>query len=368
MRKLSALLLSALLIFSFAACGKTDNSSSAPQDTAVQGFVKPKDYTSVILVTINPQFRLYLDADGNVLAVEPVNKDAEDIQKNITFEHESYEKVIEDIITTANENGFIKENATVKFEVVEDKTGDPASLQNSTASTASSNTESTSSENTDAIKAKHTSEILNKARSAANTVAETLNIKIEVTVVGDTAETVSEPEHTHSFADATCTKPKTCACGATEGSALGHSYKNGICTRCSAKDPNYITPVAEKAGTWVSKKVNGTTLSTVNIVTHGTSGLSFEKAEAFDTLSDQIKNDPSTVQNTTTFNGVKYVAMLADGFDVPITENGNTVTIGSGFTIVLSRTDENTLKVTELKDMPSYLSMIAVGDVFNFNS
>ena len=52
----------------------------------------------------------------------------------------------------------------------------------------------------------------------------------------------------HNYAAATCTKPKTCTCGATSGSALGHSYsyaKNkapttsatgtlkGTCSRCS---------------------------------------------------------------------------------------------------------------------------------------
>ena len=52
----------------------------------------------------------------------------------------------------------------------------------------------------------------------------------------------------HNYAAATCTKPKTCSCGATSGSALGHSYtyaKNkapttsatgtlkGTCSRCS---------------------------------------------------------------------------------------------------------------------------------------
>ena len=33
---------------------------------------------------------------------------------------------------------------------------------------------------------------------------------------------VAVTKHVHSFADATCTAPKTCACGATEGTALGH--------------------------------------------------------------------------------------------------------------------------------------------------
>ena len=36
--------------------------------------------------------------------------------------------------------------------------------------------------------------------------------------------------HTHNFAPATCTAPKTCVCGATEGVALEHSFAPATCT------------------------------------------------------------------------------------------------------------------------------------------
>ncbi|MBR5514790.1 MAG: hypothetical protein IKU52_01155 [Clostridia bacterium] len=46
----------------------------------------------------------------------------------------------------------------------------------------------------------------------------------------------------HSWADRTCTAPKTCrVCGKTEGSASGHSYYGGSCSNCGASDPNYST-------------------------------------------------------------------------------------------------------------------------------
>ena len=50
-----------------------------------------------------------------------------------------------------------------------------------------------------------------------------------------------EPAHEHTFADATCTAPKTCACGETEGAALGHTFVDGTCA-CGAADPNYVPP------------------------------------------------------------------------------------------------------------------------------
>ncbi len=79
-------------------------------------------------------------------------------------------------------------------------------------------------------------------------------------------ETPVVETHTHSFSAATCTTPKTCSCGATDGEKLGHSwssatcsapetcsicgatngsplshnYSDGYCTRCGTDDPNYV--------------------------------------------------------------------------------------------------------------------------------
>ena len=80
-----------------------------------------------------------------------------------------------------------------------------------------------------------------------------------------TVAPTTEPPHTHSFRSATCTAPKTCSCGATEGKAAGHNWKdatcsepktctvcgttsgltaghnfsNGKCTICGKADPDY---------------------------------------------------------------------------------------------------------------------------------
>lgn len=46
----------------------------------------------------------------------------------------------------------------------------------------------------------------------------------------------------HSYSDATCTAAKICGlCSKTEGSALGHSFSNGHCSRCGEKDPSIRT-------------------------------------------------------------------------------------------------------------------------------
>ena len=46
-----------------------------------------------------------------------------------------------------------------------------------------------------------------------------------------TPDNPEQPEHTHTWTDATCTTPKVCSgCGTTEGSAKGHQWNNATCT------------------------------------------------------------------------------------------------------------------------------------------
>ena len=55
-----------------------------------------------------------------------------------------------------------------------------------------------------------------------------------------TTSSSTQAPHSHSYGEATCTAPAKCSCGATNGSALGHSFSNGKCSRCGTADPNYV--------------------------------------------------------------------------------------------------------------------------------
>ena len=58
-----------------------------------------------------------------------------------------------------------------------------------------------------------------------------------------TTEPTTEPPHAHSFSAATCTTPKTCSCGATEGEANGHNWKDATCS-----DPKTCTVCGATSG------------------------------------------------------------------------------------------------------------------------
>ena len=377
MKRIIAFLLAFILIFALAAC-KKDNTSSDYSDTeglANSEFVKPENYATVLLVTINPQFKLYLDETGIVLAVEPVNDDAKTIIKEIAFEKENFETVVKNIVTVANENDFVKADATVNFEITE--------IANSVI------------EKTD---------IINKATAALNQVATELKISISVatndTDATSSTETVSKEQtdnstskvtttkptesHTHKMSNATCTEPMKCSCGATEGKALGHkySYSHGICERCEAKDPDFVlyTSVMKKPGFWTCRYVINTDIGE-NLID---ATLIF-KAPTSEEYADYEDNmlfmggsrlaeegevyDPSEAIE---YNGKIYLGAYGNGGDRlgTVKEEGNMVylTDADGNKLELLKTAENKLKVVSESNNYSDLRTIPTGTIITFST
>lgn len=98
--------------------------------------------------------------------------------------------------------------------------------------------------NTDTVSTTTEADATTTTTADANEPATTTAAKPTTTKAPTTTTTKPAPTttvHVHSFAPASCTTPKKCACGATEGSALGHKYSAGKCSVCGAKDPDYIT-------------------------------------------------------------------------------------------------------------------------------
>lgn len=349
MKRIISLLLAVALIFTFASCGKKTDVSSD------QSFVKPKNYSTVLLITINPQFRLYLDDQDNVLAVEPVNEDAKTVVKEGEF-NGKLESVIEKIVTKTNDAGFVKENATLDLQIVETKK------------------EQTKAES-----------ILNAVKDTADQAFKKIDITVEIKTSiseNDTSSTETEPEHTHSFGNATCTSPKTCSCGATEGSALGHKFKNGKCTACGTADPNYtqFTSLSNKNGSWRAVYVYNDTYYSAGLKLSGQLSVGVTIGDPLSKMEQEVQDDirnnkdqPGYKDSYIVYQGKEYWSARGGSSPLaPIAESGNTVTLvsseDSNAQIVLTRTDENTLTVKScsqtFKDM---VGEIPVGTRFTFS-
>lgn len=118
MKKLLAAFLTLVLLFGLCACAGNKNENNNSQPDAEYSFVAPENYETVLTVKINPEFKLYLDASGKVLAVESVNDDAKAVADAVNYENQNFRTVLKLIIVEAHEKGFVKENAKVQITAV----------------------------------------------------------------------------------------------------------------------------------------------------------------------------------------------------------------------------------------------------------
>lgn len=166
-------------------------------------------------------------------------------------------------------------------------------------------------------------------------------------LVGDIGTPDNTVSHTHKFADATCTVPKKCGCGTTEGVALGHSYKDGVCARCGGEDPDYKADFEITIGAWEANIVQGNLLFQYTFVFAGNQPY-WSMSKAAEPTGEEDLSDPELVYE---YGGKKYVYLpVGDGDDISFTESVRTVTVTDtqGKKLVLERIDDTVLKVTSV--------------------
>ena len=328
MKKIILLLL--VLALSLSLCACAENNSSDP---AGDIFVKPDDYAAVVLVSINPQIRLYIDKDGGVLAVEPVNGDAKILVSEIDIRHKSYETVISEFVTIANTSGYVKEGAQIQIEVLEN--------------------------NNDQINEK---DLLDKSSQSVENAVAQLNIAVEV-VCKSQQNSNNDNEHEHIYSDATCTDPKTCTtCGATDGSANGHNYLDGVCSTCGGAQENYKTL---DSGLWSGMQVvNGrlykVELSFVDLILDVSYGDNIHNSDFDSNFRDQLLQDYEQNKNAlTVLDGAYYYIGSGDGGRITYTVSGNMIQVNCDGWISLSftRTAGNQLTITNCNEATDLLDI-----------
>ncbi|MBO5357756.1 MAG: hypothetical protein J6A78_00345 [Clostridia bacterium] len=121
MKKLLAFLLTFTLLFTFAACGGKNTTTDSKPNKTDNTFSKPEGYVTVVKVTINPEFNLYLDESNKVLAIEALNDDAKKVKEKLRHKENDLDAVIKEVISATYAEGFVKENAFVKVSLAEVK-------------------------------------------------------------------------------------------------------------------------------------------------------------------------------------------------------------------------------------------------------
>jgi hypothetical protein len=164
-------------------------------------------------------------------------------------------------------------------------------------------------------------------------------------------------ECTHTYADATCTAPKTCtACGATEADALGHDYKEGKCARCGATDESYVGLM--DAG-WAINALNEEASQIESIlIRFQEGGMAMLGAGIYDRVATGEAGSDKII-----IDGVEYAyAGFGIGGPVSYELKGDTIVITVDGTLTLKRSSGNTLTVVAI-DGYVLVDFLQVGDV-----
>ena len=359
MKKLLSVILAFALLLTLNAC-KAAWGDGQPEAGETE-FVLPEDYATVLEVSINPLFRLYLDAQGNVLAVEAVNKDAKKLAQQLSFGTEHYTVAIEKIVTAANENDYIKSATVIHVEISDVKD---------------------SSIDKDDVK----DEIV----AIANEVAPELKLNVNVKVKGQEEEKPGEtrpPQCAHDFEEATCTAPKTCklcgetegaakehdwqeasctapktckTCGQTEGTAKEHGYTGGKCSVCGSAQAGYRQL---DTGVWVAQQVVGTRLYTINLTFKDRYLSAWYGSDIYNPGFDADFRDQLLQEYETSGTGLKlidgiyYYSGMGDGGEITYTVTGDAVEVNcEGYlhlSLVRTAPDQLTLIQSDMLGEPT---------------
>lgn len=365
MKKILALLLSLVLVFCFAACGKASTASD------VNVPLENEDYEAVLSIKINPEFEVYLAKALTVLKVEAINSDAKSFENDLDSKEDDFEKVIKNIITKANENGFIKEDATVAFTVKENKSESIKSediiskASSAVAEVASdlgikikvgmgteTNTEQASSDATDSV----ASQSNNSSKPTVSSKPATSSS----TTSSSNSTVSSQQTHKHTYSNATCTEPKKCSCGATTGSALGHDYKDGKCSRCGVS--NLAKPkekikieeeyVAKKYFVYDEENIYAPGLQFYNDGGYGDGEYYCIMLDAMFTSNLSEMDDYVKERTPVEYNGTKYYRCGAGQSPalVELTDSEIIITTTGGQTIKAVMMNDGNIKITESSD------------------
>ena len=124
-----------LLVLALGACGKEkatveENSETVAekeepatetgetQKVTVEDQI-PTDYAAAIIVTINPQVKMYVDVNNTIVGIEYLNEDAKTAYAGIDFLGKTVEEGMEQLVDAAVEKEFLTDGKEVSVDVAE---------------------------------------------------------------------------------------------------------------------------------------------------------------------------------------------------------------------------------------------------------
>lgn len=324
MKKLSAIIISIVLLLTLCACKKNGGDSASSVVSDSEAFVKPTDYAVVLSMKINPGFNIYIDSKNYVVGLEALNEDAKVVKQNTKSSTADIKSVMKSILTAAKDKGFLKDNAEINLKITElnNTQLNPSEILNDAASAVKN--AANELKTTVTVNTADTTANGNEAQSNSPTES---NTEQTASNNASSATQSTSSVHKHTYSKATCTEPAKCSCGATTGSALGHSWKAATCQAPKTCKTCNITEGAKANHTFENGKC--TVCGLLNILNPKTNIKLEEEyvAKVYNTYDENSIYAPGIAfYNDGGYGEGVYCLLLEANFSTEIVEGRNPVT------------------------------------------
>lgn len=204
--------------------------------------------------------------------------------------------------------------------------------------------------------------------TGATTAGETTGSEAETTAA-PAAQTTAAPAAKTTAAKVNATTAKNQPAATTKATACTHTYKDGVCTRCGAKDPQYVSlaTLMAKQGGFQTKLIHEKQLYSISLILWTRPHAYVGVAAPLSSLSEEMQKDENIRQQCINYNGVLYYNGAGSNSNLTVRANGESVTVTDedGASLTLAP-DGGNLKCTAVSGAFGGCGGIKVGTVLTF--
>ena len=202
----------------------------------------------------------------------------------------------------------------------------------------------------------------------ATTAGETTGSEAETTAA-PAAQTTAAPTAKTTAAKVNATAAKNQPAATTKAAACTHTYKDGVCTRCGAKDPQYVSlaTLMAKQGGFQTKLIYEKKLYSISLILWTRPHAYVGVAAPLSSLSEEMQKDENIRQQCINYNGVLYYNGAGNNSNLTVHVNGESVTVTDedGASLTLAP-DGGNLKCTAVSGAFGGCGGIKIGTVLTF--
>ena len=202
----------------------------------------------------------------------------------------------------------------------------------------------------------------------ATTAGETTGSEAETTAA-PAAQTTAAPTAKTTAAKVNATAAKNQPAATTKATACTHTYKDGVCTRCGAKDPQDVSlaTLMAKQGGFQTKLIYEKKLYSISLILWTRPHAYVGVAAPLSSLSEEMQKDENIRQQCINYNGVLYYNGAGNNSNLTVHVNGESVTVTDedGASLTLAP-DGGNLKCTAVSGAFGGCGGIKIGTVLTF--